>query len=1179
MYTGELMVTPLHSGGDIKSLIEAYEEYNEAYESYLTNDYLGNPHEEPITQEDLDRLYDEFLASARNSVTRKNLDYFILSSELPAINEREFYSFDAGLSTSGDALINYYRYNTLGYLESEIEKVSGGKLDAIRPMVINGVPQYRYISTGEEIVDLTKPLSPLYGPIVVSQEAYDDLQIEDAKISVKAQIAYLNKEYTEGIDASGLDPLELTRYKAKIPISEENFAYDISLVTIDVLEIVYVKEYTHTMFGYTWHWEKTYEVLDSYSIELSPGDYALESGNLCFYETLEDLVFGTQDNFNALWNGEDELFFKVNINFPIIIPDTFTSLPDNSGRINKILLMEGISQPRVLDTTTNEYARNSLAQTTQHAINDYFNLYTVAATNAMSQAELDFTIEVTFWSTLISTAILLPISIYAQASRAAMLGTNIALPTLALKQLAALSISPIAEIIEEVYVDSFIEAWIEGQVAINGGDERLSRFVSMLVTSLREASNTGLGMVAGMFGTDSSNDLQTQKAKLEQDVKFSWKSLISTETVVGLTLAVLSFASGNMAFGTGFLGGIFTDTLGIPVEEYVRIQTAKQVLLKVDQEVKLDSILEQASLQQIFKPIRIPHLIGTTVVKLPTLSRFEALSAVSTAMNEIYEKTSQDTSDAAETDFKTVERNQYEINTLEETGQTSFDSLADKPASQLVTRLGQLGYIIDPVWGREGKVLQFNLVHLAKGGMKIGSAIRMAAEALGMDRSKTKVLIIKGQIITPFGSYVTTTGEVKQIGNDLAFDELLADIGYEYDINDPDSWLGDIDQQIQVLYVDELNADQRSQIGGSDLVSISPWLFPSVLATEFDSLMHELIPRVRAEIFYRNGITDSQRNSFSEKFMDVFSIAKSRVQDTFSVKTIHESVYNILKTKYSEDFGITQDEWLELVDSKVKDEHGAFTQEFKKIVDLCFKEQIFLNLIELSGAQDQDVSAIFSTLDTYLDENIGTLIEQLFTPITFEAFISEVIDQVLNNIDNEGFVSFNVPTQEYFEDLISFTVSYRDELVSVYWGSLPPPELKSRISIEREFNGELDALSLMFYRIREYLSDQNIRDLPINDVLLGLHGPDDPGTYTRLYLTNVFKDLGLIDETILQNMHLTQKSFYKTLLERIQLDIQNNPDSSGFKDYSFLTGMEFSLDEFFDDGDQQIVKFVDDIIS
>jgi len=613
MYTGELMVTPPHSGGDIKSLIDAYEEYNEGYE-----EYLGNPLEEPITQELLDqlsrnqKLHDEFLASVRNSVVRKNLDYFFLSSELPAINEREFYSFDAGLSTSGNALVNYYRYNTLGYLENEIKRISGGKLDAIRPMVINGVPQYRYINTGEEIVDLTQPLSPLNGPIVVSQATYSDLRIKDAKISVRAQVSYLDN--TEGIDSSSLDLSEITRYKAKINLTEKDFAYDISLVTIDVWKIVMVEVIEDNKYHEIRYWIPTYEIVDSLTVELSPNDYKLEEGTLYFYDSLEKLVFGSEENFNSIWNGEDGFLFTVNINFPIIIPDTKTEISGSSTII--------------LDTTSNDYARTSLAQTTQHAINDYFNLYTVAATNAMSQAELDFTIEVTFWSTLISSAILLPISIYAQASRAAMLGAKVALPTLALKQLAALSISPIAEIIEEVYVDSFIEAWIEGQVAINGGDERLARFLSMLVTSLREASNTGLDMVIGAFSADPAQDLQTQRTELEQDAKFSWKSLLSTDTVVGLTIAALSFASGNMAFGMGFLGGVFTDTLGIPVEEFTRIQSARQNLHKVDSQIDRQTY-EQNIIQDLMLQMRVqPSTAPIIDSKNPTVGKASTTSSV-----------------------------------------------------------------------------------------------------------------------------------------------------------------------------------------------------------------------------------------------------------------------------------------------------------------------------------------------------------------------------------------------------------------------------------------------------------------------------------------------------------------------------------------------------------------------
>jgi len=714
MYRGELMVTPPHSGGDIKSLIDAYEEYKDAYE-----EYLGNPLEEPITQELLDqlsrnqKLYNAFLASARNSVIRKNLDYFILSSELPALNGQEFYSFNSGFSTSGDALINYYRYNTLGYLESEIEVISGGELDAIRPMIINGIPQYRYIDTGEEVVDLTQPLSPLYGPIVVSKENYDQLDIEDAKISVKTRIDYLSDEYTEGINPTDLDVFERARYQAKIPISEGDFAYDISLVTIDLLRIVYVKVYeapTPTLFQTTpqltkWHWEKTYEVLET--VTLDSDDYRLEGGTLYFYDTLENSMFyGFVDDyigrgsaglspiltFDDYWDGETELLFSVNINFPIIIPDTLTEglSPEESIVAERI----------VLDTTTNEFARNSLAQTTQHAINDYFNLYTVASTNAMSQAELDFTIEVTFWSTLISTAILLPISIYAQASRAAMLGASIDLPTIALKQLAALSTAPIAEIIEEVYVDSFIEAWIEGQVAINGGDERLARFLSMLVTSLREASNTGLDMVVGAFGTDSTSDLQTQKTKLEQDIKLSWQSLVSTETVVGLTLAALSFASGNVAFGMGFLGGTFADTLGVPVEEYARIQTIKQALLQVDKQISdMEGQMDDRQLfGEIIEAVSQPGIIYSTSKGTTVSPNLQGLASMGAMMSTAYyAETLQNniiTKETQKQKHEAIKIKQKTVRAIER--QIPLDEIDSIDATKVITREEALAF--DPVY-------------------------------------------------------------------------------------------------------------------------------------------------------------------------------------------------------------------------------------------------------------------------------------------------------------------------------------------------------------------------------------------------------------------------------------------------------------------------------------------------
>jgi len=162
--------------------------------------------------------------------------------------------------------------------------------------------------------------------------------------------------------------------------------------------------------------------------------------------------------------------------------------------------------------------------------------------------------------------------------------------------------------------------------------------------------------------------------------------------------------------------------------------------------------------------------------------------------------------------------------------------------------------------------------------------------------------------------------------------------------------------------------------------------------------------------------------------------------------------------------------------------------------------------------------------------------------------------------------------------LISVQDSYKDELVSVYWGSPPPPEFKKATFIESNYKTELDDLSRLFYRIREYLIDQNNRDLPITDTLLGLHGPKDPGTYTRQHLTNVLKDLGLNDEKKLQDMLLNQKAFYKTLLGKIQYDIQNNPNSA-FKDYSNALSGEIGSGKYITEQELELVKRLDDVLN
>ncbi|MFX0027864.1 MAG: hypothetical protein ACFE8B_01525 [Candidatus Hermodarchaeota archaeon] len=297
---------------------------------------------------------------------------------------------------------------------------------------------------------------------------------------------------------------------------------------------------------------------------------------------------------------------------------------------------------------------------------------------------------------------------------------------------------------------------------------------------------------------------------------------------------------------------------------------------------------------------------------------------------------------------------------------------------------------------------------------------------------------------------------------------------------------------------------------------------------------------------------------------------------------------------------MTQEEWLEIIDSKAKDEHGAFTQEFEKIVDLCLKEQVFLNLIELSGAQDKDAEAIFSTLDTYLDENFGSLIEQLFSPLTFEAFISEVINQVLNNMDNEGFVNFNVPTQEYFDQILE-----PESFMLMHDGGVLLPILNN-LKMIKEHKGEINFLCDFIYRLENLFQEdilfEGLGDLPIpsdyvdrndNNMIknnfLKMQGPSETRPYSVVYLKQILKVLKLSMSDLQKISWITtnpngelefnkiyEKRFYRTMLEHIQNNI-NDPLLSGF---TIVQGLMFSSDEFkITDEDFYIIEIVDSVLN
>ena len=84
---------------------------------------------------------------------------------------------------------NDYRLNTIGALEQLVKKKSNDQFDTIRPYFVNGVPEYKFVHSKD--IERTQSLSPLYSPIIVSQERYNQM-VRDGEYTQSEIIIDLN---------------------------------------------------------------------------------------------------------------------------------------------------------------------------------------------------------------------------------------------------------------------------------------------------------------------------------------------------------------------------------------------------------------------------------------------------------------------------------------------------------------------------------------------------------------------------------------------------------------------------------------------------------------------------------------------------------------------------------------------------------------------------------------------------------------------------------------------------------------------------------------------------------------------------------------------------------------------------------------------------------------------------
>ncbi len=230
--------------------------------------------------------------------------------------------------------------------------------------------------------------------------------------------------------------------------------------------------------------------------------------------------------------------------------------PDNSVTIGFHYPTISYTQ-RYIDTTdsSDNHARTILAQTVSYTISDYVNQAQMAFTDSTNLAERDYTVLVTFWSTLISTLVLLPLTVAKIAS----------MPAYSFKQAVALGLVTIpfgvaSEIIEELYLDPYLEKWTQRMVLNLGGDQEAADFFSLLVTSFREAFIGGVSSAIksriSKGGTDTDTQIATQQeVKLDKtSIRASLKKYIDFDTVSGILATIPSFFFGGAGVGIMLYG-------------------------------------------------------------------------------------------------------------------------------------------------------------------------------------------------------------------------------------------------------------------------------------------------------------------------------------------------------------------------------------------------------------------------------------------------------------------------------------------------------------------------------------------------------------------------------------------------------------------------------------------------
>ncbi|MHA1985254.1 MAG: hypothetical protein ACW98D_01325 [Promethearchaeota archaeon] len=605
-----------------------------------------------------------------------NLDYFLLTTELPSLNDNPDYTFR---TSAYNGLYNQYRYNTLGYLQQKVAEASEGELSIIKPIMIDGRPEYIFVDGTDEFNHLTMPAPYLYQPIVVNKDLG---KRNEGTITVNIKTAY--ETNTKGISTRTSYP-ESNIYSSKVPLSSHGFEYPITSIKLEFME----------------ESRSVDSITFTSDLESFNDMFNLEFGNLYFIDDIDTMVIADRAEYDAMINDGSlsvgtKKYYKLTLKFDMIIADT-----------------------------TEETNKMALRQATAYSIMDYMNQYTFAKTTAEMIAEISYTEVLTLISSAISAASMVLGSWAVQGLKGVFAQAGVSLTKQLLTMLGQFAysvvIGSVKEMFEEIIVDGFLETWGEKWIKSIGGNDDMAFWFSSLLTSGREALGgvrsvvmKGLGKtsiaknirtkVNNRFGINQKSDIALRNEYIEMvneqntnekgknknkiDKIKSWKHIVGSGLLSIMLSIIPALFTGGMFF-TNFMSvmGIASQIEGISGDVIGRYGT----ILNIDRSLGANGInlLDlHGRLERESQPLKTKPDINKAQIDQKYIESFKVrLTAVKQKMH---------THPSGRPDVKAMKRRFHEIFTIERKMERAIRTLASQ--SKLA---GLKGFLQDQLLQRQ----------------------------------------------------------------------------------------------------------------------------------------------------------------------------------------------------------------------------------------------------------------------------------------------------------------------------------------------------------------------------------------------------------------------------------------------------------------------------------------------